>query len=131
MRIFCGFQVTEKISYSGRAESWASRCRATAFPVTFSVSRDQLTLSGLFFLVYPWNCRILWVFGSCVSYSACALLVVRHAFSLSLCFRRDRNASCVNSANYFCFILGKNYICFKDACFNPSDKRSLLLLLWL
>jgi len=66
--------------------------------------------------------KSFWVLSSCIN---CSVFIVRSEInlSLSLCFRRDRNAPCVNSASNFCYIYGEITNPFT---FNLSDMVSLL-----
>jgi hypothetical protein len=95
----------------------------TAFPVTFSIC-DQLTL--LWTVLFSFTCRVVGVLLGArqLCYLLCVFIVHGEInLSLSLCFRGDRNAPCVNSANNFCYIYGE---ITNPSTFNLIDTVSLL-----
>ena len=103
---------------------YSARWHLTAFPVTFSIPRDQLTL--LWTVLFSSICGVVRVLlGARQLCYLFFVFVVRSEINLSLilCIRRDRNAPCVNSVNNFCFIYGEITNPFT---FNLSDTVSLL-----
>ena len=97
--------VVSKLLHAIQVECSVPRWHATAFPVTFSVPCDQLTLSWT--VLFSSTCGVEGVLLGArqLRYLFCVFVVCGEInLSLSLCFRQDRNVLCVNSANNFCYI---------------------------
>ena len=75
--------------------------------------------------------------GSCVTYSTCALFMVRYTFlSAFVSDGIEMSRKCVNSVDnichiYVCVCVWRNNICFKEVCLNLIDKMNVLPVLWL